>query len=202
MSNVTAATVAATGEVAAAQTVRPKQDVYVAPKGHNPNKDWTYIQDKEPLETHHLFAQMVTRLSGVEISAKQVQALLLMHRWMQASDLNRERDTFRGRTLGSVIRGSETLLGRTEDRATVEGLDAQVVEMVNSISGDVAEEILAAIVPAEQAPEEQAAPEVDVRTAPKAELVAMAVEQELATEAEAKKLTVKKLRALILGEDA
>ncbi|AWY06139.1 hypothetical protein PBI_SUZY_34 [Gordonia phage Suzy] len=185
---------------AAAEAARPKADVYVAPKGHNPDKDWSYIADKEPLETHELFAQIIRRKAGIEISAKQVQALLLMHRWMQASDLNRERETFRGRTLGSVIRGAETQLGRSENRATMEGEDAQVVQVINSVGDEVAEAIRAELTaPVVEQVEE---PEVDFRTAPKAALVSMVVEQELAPEADAKKLTVKKLRALLSGEEA
>ncbi|QOC56179.1 hypothetical protein SEA_MADI_34 [Gordonia phage Madi] len=197
MSNTTASVTVA----AAQEAARPKADVFIAPKGFKADKDWSYIADKDPLETHHLFAQIIRREAGIEISAKQVQALLLMHRWMQASDLNRERETFRGRTLGSVIRGSETLLGRTEDRATIEGEDAQVVQTVNSVSDEVAEAIRAELA-APVAEESEQEPEVDFRTAPKAALVSMVVEQELAPEADAKKLTVKKLRALLSGEEA
>lgn len=189
--NATAANVPATPEVA-----RPKADTYVAPKGFNPDKDWSYIADKDPLETHELFASIIRRKAGVEISAKQVQALLLMHRWMQASDLNRERETFRGRTLGSVIRGSETLLGRTEDRATIEGEDAQVVEVVNAIGGEVADAIRAELAGGqEQAPVEQE-PEAPAKRT-KADLVAALVAKGEVTEAAAKKMTVKKLEAAL-----
>lgn len=153
--NTEAAAATAAKEAALVQSNDGKE--YIAPKGHNPNKDWTYIADKDPLETHVLYADMVTRLSGIEVSAKQMQAMLLMHRWMQQSDLNRARDTFKGRTLASVLKGNETLFERTSQRALLEGEDAPVVDSVNEVVGDVAEEIQATL-EAAKAPKVEEAP--------------------------------------------
>lgn len=138
MSNTTATKSAA----ATAAKVEEAKTEYIKPAGHNPDKDWSYLADKDPSEVNTLMAKMATRLSGVEISPKQVQVLLAMHRWMQASDLNREREGFRGRTWEEVRKGNVTLLERAENIITLKGEDAPVVENVNQ-SGLSAEEILA-----------------------------------------------------------
>lgn len=104
-------------------------------------KDWTYLQTKAPSSVHELHAATITRLSGVEVSAKQVQAMLAMHRYIQKSEANRKRPEFHGRTWGSVVQGAQTL----EERALVRPADAPV----NTAKGIV-------IVPAEEAPKEEA----------------------------------------------
>lgn len=79
-------------------------------------KDWTYLAEKEPSSNHVLQARMITELSGVEISPKQCMALLAMHRWIQKSEANQQREGFHGRTVDSVLRGSATLAERVADR--------------------------------------------------------------------------------------
>lgn len=79
-------------------------------------KDWTYLQTKATDAGHELKAQVVSELSGVEITATQVQAFLAMHRMIQESEANRERDSFHGRTVASVEKGSLTMLERLAER--------------------------------------------------------------------------------------
>lgn len=79
-------------------------------------KDWTFLQTKAPSSVHELHAKAVTELSGVEISPKQVQALLAMHRWIQKSEANRNRPDFHGRTWDSVLKGSATLAERAAEK--------------------------------------------------------------------------------------
>lgn len=143
MSNTTStkATASATEEA----PVETQGTGYIKPKGHNEDKDWTYLVDKDPNETNVLYAKMVTELSGVEISPKQVQALLSMHRWMQASDLNRARENFRGRTWEEVRRGNATLLERSENIITERGEDAPVVESPNVTSDELKQVTAAAL---------------------------------------------------------
>lgn len=79
-------------------------------------KDWTYILDKPVAENHVLEALLISNLSGVQISPKQVQALLAMHRDIQLSEANRQRAGFRGRTVASVEKGAHTLAERLQER--------------------------------------------------------------------------------------
>lgn len=79
-------------------------------------KDWTYLQGKPTSSNHVLEAQVITQLSGVEISPQQVQALLAMHRFIQKSQANQDRPDFRGRTWESVLKGNQTLAERAAER--------------------------------------------------------------------------------------
>ena len=79
-------------------------------------KDWSYLQGKATSSNHEMEAAAISQLSGVEISAKQVQALLSMHRFFQASEANRARPEFHGRTWESVVRGSATLAERAAEK--------------------------------------------------------------------------------------
>lgn len=79
-------------------------------------KDWTYLQGKPTSSNHELEAQVITQLSGVEISPQQVQALLAMHRFIQKSQANQDRPDFRGRTWESVLKGNQTLAERAAEK--------------------------------------------------------------------------------------
>lgn len=163
---------------------------YIKPKGHNPDKDWSYLVDKDPNETNTLYAMMVHRLTGVEISPKQVQVLLAMHRWMQASDLNRERETFRGRTWEEVRKGNATLLERAEDIITERGETAQVVDSPNVVDDELKAEAKAEVLKvrnaaaakAEAAKAAKAAKEKELEAAKAAEVPAEEVAEEAIVE--------------------
>lgn len=89
-------------------------------------KDWTYLADKEPQSNHYLQAKMITELSGVEISPKQCMALLAMHRWIQKSEANQQREGFHGRTVDSVLKGSATLAERVSTRPGTDLVEARI----------------------------------------------------------------------------
>ena len=74
------------------------------------DKDWTYLAAKDPSDVHRLHAELVSELSGVEVSPKQVQAILAMHGTIQRSEKNQERADYRGRTPQSIAKGGFTTL--------------------------------------------------------------------------------------------
>ena len=69
-------------------------------------RDWTYLDEKEPSEQHVLFAKEINKRTNlevecdsceeaVEISPKQVQAVLAMFPHFQKSDTNKKRSGYR-----------------------------------------------------------------------------------------------------------
>ncbi len=84
-------------------------------------KDWTYLLGKEPQSNHQLFAKIMREKLGNEAvdnatPEQMIYWLLAMHRWMQKTEANRNRDEFHGRTVGSVLKGSATLAERLAPR--------------------------------------------------------------------------------------
>lgn len=122
------------------------------------NKDWSYLADKEPEASHVLKAELMNRFGpeGFEITPKQVQVFLAMHRWVQKSDANQSRDDFRGRTWESVEKGYATLTERAVKEIAENGPNAVMVPMPN-ITGLTAADILPA---AEEAPQDEPTEEV------------------------------------------
>lgn len=167
---------------------------YVKATDFDADKDWAYLLDKEPSSNHELFASIMRKALGEEAlreaSLEQIiYWFLAMHRWMQKSDANQSRPDFRGRELGSVVKGSETLLERVSQRVVVEGENAPLVEVRNRIDIEVPKNKVKPVSEATKAKEAKVA---------KADLIALAEDlgSEL-TEPQLKKLTVKKLEALI-----
>lgn len=78
--------------------------------------DFTYLQGKAPSDLHELHAALISELSGVEISAKQVQAVLAMHGKIQASEANRKRAGYKGRTAESIRKGGQTTVEHMDQR--------------------------------------------------------------------------------------
>lgn len=70
--------------------------------------DFTWYQEKAPSELHELHAALVSELTGVEVTAKQVQVILGMHGKIQASENNRKRAGYKPRTVDSIRRGGAT----------------------------------------------------------------------------------------------
>lgn len=131
-------------------------------KGWDGNKDWSYLDEKEPDQSHYLKGEMLRRFGPKEgmpemtaaEAAKVVQAFLAMHRWMQQSDLNQSRADFRGRTWESVEKGYETLAKKAAERIAEEGPTARMVDAPRAVTGLKAEDVLKEIVAAPEAPEE------------------------------------------------
>lgn len=80
------------------------------------DKDWTYLQGKQPDSNHELQAEIISKLAGVEITPQQCMAFLAMHRFIQKSQANQDRANFRGRTWESVLRGNATLAEKASER--------------------------------------------------------------------------------------
>lgn len=58
------------------------------------SRDWTFLQGKDPSDLHIVFAQQITMRSDVEITPKQVQAVMAMHPSFQRSKTNKARPTY------------------------------------------------------------------------------------------------------------
>jgi hypothetical protein len=59
-------------------------------------RDWTYLDEKDPSEQHVLLAKEINRRTNeTEINAKQVQAVLAMFPHFQRSDTNKNRSQYR-----------------------------------------------------------------------------------------------------------
>lgn len=122
-------------------------------------KDWSYLADKEPASNHELQARLITELSGVEISPKQCMALLAMHRWIQKTEANQKREGFHGRTVESVLKGSETLAERVAPRLGEDLVTHRVpVTFVANVEEAHAEAIAVEAKPTPAKPARKAAP--------------------------------------------
>ena len=138
------------------------------------NKDWSYLADKEPDSGHVLKAELINRFGpeGFNITAKQIQVFLAMHRWVQKSDAKQSREGFHGRKWSSVEKGYATLAERAAKMIATEGEDAVVVSNPN-ITGLSAKEVLAAAESAladpEASPEEKEVAAAEVTAQAEAE---------------------------------
>lgn len=136
---------------------------FIKPSGWKADKDWSYLADKEPDASHYLKAEMMLKFGPqegmpeltIDEAAKVVQVFLSMHRWMQQSDLNQSRPDFRGRTWESVEKGYLTLAERAAKEIAEKGPEARMVETPRAVTGLKAEEVLAGIMKAPSATEEE-----------------------------------------------
>ena len=147
-------TIEATTEAAAAAEEKKS---FIKASNWDAGKDWSYLADKDPEESHILKAEMINRFGpeGVDITPKQVQVFLSMHRWIQQSDVNQSRENFRGRTWESVEKGYATLAERALKEIEENGPNALMVPMPN-VTGLTA----ADIIPADEAPQDEPTEEV------------------------------------------
>jgi len=60
------------------------------------DRDWTYLDEKDPSIQQVLFAQQINMRTNIEIDAKQVQAVLAMHPYFQRSETNKKRPDYHG----------------------------------------------------------------------------------------------------------
>lgn len=94
-----------------------KLAVATAAKAKDPlDGDFTWLQAKAPSELHELHAALVSELTGIEVSPKQVQAMLHMHGKIQASEANRKRAGYKPRTAQSIRKGGETTVVHMDER--------------------------------------------------------------------------------------
>jgi len=104
--------------MATRKTVKAEEvetEVQEAPK-------WAFLA-KDPSELHEALAEyIVEETEGeVEITPRQVQALLAMHGKWQKSDKNRSRSNYRPRTVESIAKGGQTIV-------TKYGPEGEVIE--------------------------------------------------------------------------
>lgn len=138
---------------AAAAPAEEKKD-FIKASDWNAGKDWSYLADKAPDDSHILKAEMMNRFGpeGFEITPDQVKVFLAMHRWVQQSDANQSREAFRGRTWQSVERGYQTLAERAAKEIEENGPNAKMVPLPN-LTGLTAADLIPET-PAEEAPVE------------------------------------------------
>lgn len=117
---------------AAAAPAEEKKD-FIKASDWNAGKDWSYLADKAPDDSHILKAEMMNRFGpeGFEITPDQVKVFLAMHRWVQQSDANQSREAFRGRTWESVEKGYQTLAERAAKEIEENGPNAKMVPLPN-----------------------------------------------------------------------
>jgi hypothetical protein len=87
-------------------------------------RDWSYLDEKDPSEQHVLFAKEInSRTEDIDISAKQVQAVLAMFPHFQRSATNKNRSQYR--PLAEEIvhqRSVHMTLAHEEARRVLDGL--------------------------------------------------------------------------------
>jgi hypothetical protein len=87
-------------------------------------RDWTYLDEKDPSEQHVLLAKEINRRTNeTEINAKQVQAVLAMFPHFQRSATNKNRSQYRPLAAEIVTKRSEhMILAHSEARELMDGL--------------------------------------------------------------------------------
>ncbi len=98
---------------------------WVEKKGQAPVqqfKTWDYLLDKEPGSNVYVHIALMQHMFGenfAELAAdlpRFVQAYLAVHRQMQESVVNKDRDGYRPTTVASVVKRTHTLLDRQEGK--------------------------------------------------------------------------------------
>ncbi|QXO13692.1 hypothetical protein SEA_DUMPTRUCK_37 [Gordonia phage DumpTruck] len=90
--------------IRSALSALPEDDTLVAAQRKAAN-----LPTVAPSEVHELHAAAYSALTGVEVDPKIVQIVLSLHGAVQRSEVNRNRDHYRGRTVASLRKGAETL---------------------------------------------------------------------------------------------
>lgn len=87
-------------------------------------RDWTYLDEKDPSEQHALLAKEINRRTNeIDINAKQVQAVLAMFPHFQRSATNKNRPSYHGLNVAIVEKRSEHMkLAHEEARQIMDGL--------------------------------------------------------------------------------
>jgi len=93
-------------------------------------RDWTYLDEKDPSEQHVLLAKEINRRTEeIGINAKQVQAVLAMFPHFQRSATNKNRSQYRPLAAEIVEKRSEHMtLAHKEAREILDGLQSEVAK--------------------------------------------------------------------------
>lgn len=67
-----------------------------------------YLAEKEPSDLHHALKAFIEDHGGPETDLKTVQAVLAAHGKFQASDYNKNRESYKPRTAQSIYKGGVT----------------------------------------------------------------------------------------------
>lgn len=111
-----AAEVKAMKPAAKKATPAPKEK---APKNFD-DIDWVgRLEDKDPSDLHVTFAKLIQQRGDVEITAKQVQAVLTMHPYFQKSQHNKSRPTYHGLDEVIVDQRSKHMVQAHKDAAQI-----------------------------------------------------------------------------------
>ncbi len=185
-----------------------------------------YVAEKDPSPKMEFYAATITALTGIQVTPKQYQAMISTHRYIQASDLNRARPDYRPRTADSVLKAASTLLEAADDLLR-DDAGAVISKSSTSIPADlIPESVLNNFRVRQEEPNEAEDEPVDAEddgwpedepeeAAPakkrtKAEIIDDIIDVEelaegspeaVARRNQLKKMTVKKLEAVLLNED-
>lgn len=83
------------------------------------SKDWTYLAEKDPSSLHVTLAKLIEQRADVEITPKQVQAVLAMHPLFQRSDHNKARPDYVGLAPEIVEQRSVHMVQAHKDAAEI-----------------------------------------------------------------------------------
>lgn len=84
-----------------------------------------YLADKPVSSLHEALAAYILETSGIEISEKQVQAVLSIHGTFQKSEANKNRAEYKARTAASIRNGGQTTAERFAELARLEAESLQ-----------------------------------------------------------------------------
>jgi hypothetical protein len=97
----------------------PKAAKKTATKSDPMDKDFTYLADKDPSDLHVTLAKVIEQRTDIDITAKQVQAVLSIHPYFQRSKLNKARPGYVGLDVEIVHQRSVHMVAAHEDAAAV-----------------------------------------------------------------------------------
>lgn len=100
-----------------------------------------YLADKPVSSLHEALAAYILETSGIEISEKQVQAVLSIHGTFQKSEANKNRAEYKARTAASIRNGGQTTAERFAElaRLEAESLQTAAPEETTEVATETAE---------------------------------------------------------------
>lgn len=103
-----------------------------------------YLADKPVSSLHEALAAYILETSGIEISEKQVQAVLSIHGTFQKSEANKNRAEYKARTAASIRNGGQTTAERFAELARLEAESFQAAapsEETTEVATETAAEV-------------------------------------------------------------
>jgi hypothetical protein len=103
-------------------------------------EQFDYVEGKDFTPKQAFYAAMITEITGVEVSPKQYQAMIVTHRFIQSSNINRARPDYRPRSAASVIKAAGTLLDRASEMV-LDDEGAVIAKGSKVISDDIVQRV-------------------------------------------------------------